>query len=132
MPLYIWTAHDLTLASCWEFARDIQSRIDDIEARAYWDMRHCQDPGKRDAIGIHRDLLSRAADLVQRTWELYDWARDEGKTCKPSHPWDTEPASQSEYAKALSLKDGTPVSPMRGVVQLHKLLTEMFEEVMRL
>jgi hypothetical protein len=134
MPSYMWKSHDRTLASCWEFARDIQSRIEELDARAFiimLDYRHRQSR-PQDILTELNDLRRRALGLVQRTWELYEWARDEGKALRPAHPWDTEPASQSEYARALGIKDGRPVSPMRVVVQLHKLLTDTFEEVMRL
>jgi hypothetical protein len=132
MSLYLWTAHDQTLASCWEFARDIQSQVHELETRASLNKRDYQSSAQRDVSAEHRELIFAAESLVQRTWDLYDWARDEGKTRRPAHPWDTEPASQSEYARALGIEEGKPVSPMRGVVQLHKELTDMFEELMRL
>jgi hypothetical protein len=125
MSLYMWKAHDQTLASCWEFAREIQLRLKEFDTRASWDMQVYQNSAQLD------NIAASAEDLVQKTWELYEWARDEGKTCRPAHPWDTEPASRSEYARALGLEGGRPVSPMRGVVQLHKRLTDIFDEVMK-
>jgi hypothetical protein len=121
----MWKAHDQTLASCWEFSREIQSRVNELEIRASWDMQVYQNSAQLD------NIAASTKDLVQNTWELYEWARDEGKTSRPAHPWDTEPASRSEYARALGLKGGRPMSPMRGVVQLHKQLMDVFDEVMK-
>jgi hypothetical protein len=110
----------------------MQSRVKELKAHAYWDMKGYQNYAQQEIISENENLIAEADSLYQRTWELYDWARREGKTRRPAHPWNTEPASQSEYARALDVKGGEPVSPMRGVMQLYKQLTDMFVGLMKL
>ncbi|KAF1835931.1 hypothetical protein BDW02DRAFT_646510 [Decorospora gaudefroyi] len=131
MTLYMWQAHDIALASCWEFARELQSQIDYMNERVSERMRARYDPTEGRILKGYREELSEATDLVQHTWELYEWERNEGKLSRPSHPWDTQPASQSKYAKALGVKGELPVSPMRGVAQLERLLVKASEQLMR-
>ena len=76
--------------------------------------------------------LDLATDLVQKTWDLYYWARDEGKIERPGNPFDTVPASESMYAVAIGLEGGKPVSPMRGVSELNTRLVSIWRRMSRL
>lgn len=78
------------------------------------------------------DELDLATDLVQKTWDLYYWARDEGKAERPGNPFNTVPASESMYAIAIGLEGDKPVSPMRGVSELNARLVSIWCRVSRL
>lgn len=129
MSNLMWPVHDQVLEGSWEIAREILSRVDSIHQRLNRSLQYSNDREERASIREKRRTLRTYAILCERTWELYEWARsDEAKAARPEHPWDTEPAAQSKYAEALGLtKDEQPISPMRGVIELHQKLQEAFE-----
>jgi hypothetical protein len=124
----LWKMHDDTLARCWAAARDLRAKTDRIKRdldSAYPDASALE----RIYIRRTRVILEEPEDWIQRTWDLYAWARDEGKLCRPNNPFNAERAFRCRYTKALALEDGTLVTPMQALVQLRSHLWEMSEKV---
>jgi hypothetical protein len=124
----LWKMHDNTLARCWAAARDLRAKTDRIKRdldSAYLDASDLEGTYIRRT----RAIIEDPEDWIQRTWDLYAWARDEGKLCRPNNPFDAEHAFRCRYTKALALEDGTLIMPMQALVQLHSHLREMSEKV---
>jgi hypothetical protein len=126
----MWRQHDRILASNWEIAREIYSHVITMDQRLERQLQHSRNPASRANIEEQRKRLHTYIALSARTWELYEWTRnEEGKASRPGHPWDTEPAAQSKYAEALGLAaTEQPISPMRGVLNLQATLLAAYEE----
>jgi hypothetical protein len=124
----LWKMHDDMLARCWAAARDLRAETDRIKR----DLNStCPDASALEQVYIQRTrvMLEEPEDWIQRIWDLYAWARDEGKLCRPSSPFNAEHAFQLRYTKALALEGGTPVTPMQALVKLRRHLLEMSEKV---
>jgi hypothetical protein len=130
----MWRQHDRILASNCEVAREIQSQIPAIDQRLDSDLQNSNDTTERASIQARKNILHKNAEIAQRACDLDAWARnDEGRASRPEHPCDTGPAVQPKYAEALGLaKDESPISPMRGVIQLQRILLNAYVEVSRL
>lgn len=116
----------------WELARSLLPYIDGMKATFKRDQQNASFPEHRAAIETKLAKIQGATDLIQRTWDLYHWARDEGKGQRPESPWDTALAEESRYAVTIGLEDGKWISPMRGVSELNSKLMNMWYEMAEL
>ena len=131
-PFSVWCKHDENLAINWELARSLLPFVDGMKATFKRDQQNASSPEHRVVLEIKLAKLQGAADLIQRTWDLYHWARDEGKARRPESPLDTALAEESRYAVAIGLEDGKRISPMRGLSELNTKLMTMWYDMAEL
>ncbi|KAG9195604.1 hypothetical protein G6011_00725 [Alternaria panax] len=92
----MWQEHDRILICNWEIAHDLYSHVKAVDQRINQYLQYANDRKQRASIQARRNSLHTYVNLAQRTCDLYEWARnDEGRASRPEHPWDTEPAAQS-------------------------------------
>lgn len=76
----MWKVHDELLAACWAAARDLRAETDRIE-RAMNEKYPTAPAAYQRYIERIRVMIEEPRECTQRTWDLYEWARDEGKLC---------------------------------------------------
>ncbi|CAA9960517.1 hypothetical protein CFE70_003944 [Pyrenophora teres f. teres 0-1] len=122
----------MLLVSNRNLAQELQGHIDRLKSRFEDDQLNTMSRLKFYSIEEKIKELSSANHLIQKTWNLYYWIRDEGKAKRTESPMDTLPASESMYAFAIGVKGDLPVSPLRGLDSLNRMLKDKWRIVAKL
>jgi hypothetical protein len=127
MSKYAWEQHDELIYGCGVSARWLKTKIEEAKA-------HLTHQDKVEGTSEHHDTIMRKwrtlqtwLRIVQRTESLCEWERAVYTDIRTNSPFDTAPASRSRYAWALNIRGEIPVSPMRAVSQLERILTRALQ-----
>jgi hypothetical protein len=128
---YVWERHDQCIYGCDLQARWLKDKITAAQERLKRQDEADKTSEHHDEIVRKWKTLQTWQQMVQRTLSLCEWEEAVRMDVRTDSPFDTMPASRSRYAWALNITGDTPVSPIRVVFRLEKLLERALQAIIK-